>query len=621
MRPVPLGSGRANFASAVRCPRGDGCTLVEALYCRRGSALLPAPLNVAKASEAVDCQARDGTHRRPHVVPVAGKGRAVASSESLSARGRWWRALRREVEPGLEKVKEEVGGPARVRVVLLLACILSLDSADQGAIGAVAPQLESSLRISNVELGLLVTVTAVLGGVATIPMGSLVDRTRRVRLISIAILLWGVAEGVSGASASYWMLVVTRLALAAVTATAAPVVASLTGDLFPPQDRGRTYGFIVTGEIVGAGVGVLVSGLIAGSLGWRPALAVLALPSLAVSWALWRYLPEPARGGGSWIEKGAEEIPNDEHAVARPAAADESDRSGEAADGVVEIVKKKGIGAEPDIVVTEDPSRWGLVRAIRYVLSVKTNVILIISSSVGYFFFAGLKTFALLFVRGQYQVSQGVATVLVLAVGTAAAAGIVVAGRKSDRWIRRGHIAARLDVGLVGYALGAVLLVPALLTTDLVPALPLIMLAAAGIAAPNGTLDAARLDIVPSLVWGRAEAVRTTVRTLLEAAAPLTFGLLSEAFGSNKGGFAIVASGSKSPAGSPAQVQGLKDAFLLMLVPLAVSGLVILFARKSYPVDVASAAESDRRLAADQSVEPSAAGELRSRDDKGRRPA
>lgn len=141
------------------------------------------------------------------------------------------------------------------------------------------------------------------------------------------------------------------------------------------------------------------------------------------------------------------------------------------------------------------------------------------------------------------------------------------------------------------------LLVPALLVGGIGVALPLLMFAAAGLAAPNATLDAARLDVVPAQLWGRAESVRTAVRTLLEAAAPLAFGFVSEQFGADKGGLGIVAGGAKSPAGTPAQVHGLEITFLLMLVPLAASGLMLLVARKAYPVDVASAEESQRRAA------------------------
>ena len=502
--------------------------------------------------------------------------------------------------PRVEQVTETVGGPARRRAIVLLASILALDAADQGAIGAVAPDLERSLSISNVELGLLVTVTAVVGGIFTIPMGSLVDRVNRVRLAALVILGWGVAQAVSGLAVSYPMLIVTRLALSTVTALAAPAVASLTGDLFPPEERGRIYGLVITGELVGAGFGVLVSGLVAGWFGWRPAIALLALPSVALSWFLWRRLPEPARGGYSWIERGDEEITAaDEVDVEAepPAVAARRAPAGHGEVSVHEAVASAGVEAEPEIVVSEDPSGWSLRRAVRYVLSVRTNVIMIISSSVGYFFFAGLKVFAVLFVRGQYDVSQALATVLVVVVGAGAVAGVILAGRTSDRMIGRGRITARLDAGVVGYCAAGLLLLPALLTRNLALAVPFIFVAGAAVAAPNSTLDAARLDVVPSQLWGRAEAVRTVVRTFLEAAAPLAFGVISEFFGANRGGLGVAASGAKSPAGSPAQVTGLDDAFLVMLVPLVASGLILLLGRRSYPVDVASASRSQREVA------------------------
>jgi MFS family permease len=500
---------------------------------------------------------------------------------------------------GVDRLTEHVGGPARRRVVLLLACVLSLDAADQGAIGAVAPDLTRSLHISNIELGLLVTLTSLVGAFATLPMGNLVDRVPRVRLVAGAIVLWGFTELAGAFSVNYGMLLVTRIGLGAVTAVAAPAVASLTGDLFPPGERGRIYGFVVTGELVGAGVGVLVAGLVAGWLGWRPALGILALPSLVLAWALCRWFPEPARGGRSWIVRGAEAIPSTEEAP-REDGRREAERQARADDDVKpvrELVDRMGVEPNEEIVVEADPGGWTLREAVRYVLRVRTNVVMIVASSLGYFFFAGLKTFAVLFARGHYGLSQGVATLLVVVLGGAAAVGVIVGGRVSDRFIAKGRVTSRLDVGVLGYSGAALLLVPALLAGGIGIALPLLMFAAAGLAAPNATLDAARLDVVPAQLWGRAESVRTAVRTLLEAAAPLVFGFVSEQFGANKGGFGIVAGGAKSPAGTPAQVHGLEIAFLLMLVPLAASGLMLLLARKAYPVDVASAEESQRRAA------------------------
>ena len=74
--------------------------------------------------------------------------------------------------------------------------------------------------------------------------------------------------------------------------------------------------------------------------------------------------------------------------------------------------EKRGVKPDPDLVLTEDPREMPLARAVRYILSIPTNVHLIVSSSLGYFYFSGLSTFALLFVKGHYHVNQATAEVV-----------------------------------------------------------------------------------------------------------------------------------------------------------------------------------------------------------------
>src|ERR1700678_2265994 len=155
------------------------------------------------------------------------------------------------------QVVEVVGGPARARVITLFAGVLALSSAQIATVGAVAPQLERSLHIGNTKIGLLNSVALLVGGVAVVPVG----------------LLVAVAH-------SYSSLLLTRVGLGAVAATAGPAIASLTGDYFPSRERGRIYGYILSGEIIGTAVGFMVSGTLASVFSWRVAFAVLAIPSL-----------------------------------------------------------------------------------------------------------------------------------------------------------------------------------------------------------------------------------------------------------------------------------------------------------------------------------------------------
>ncbi len=472
-----------------------------------------------------------------------------------------------------------IAASLRGRVVILLAAVLALESADATAVGAAAPQLEASLHISNLQLGLLAAISTLVGAVATIPVGSLADRVNRSRLLALTIVCWALAMLAGASALSYEWLLLSRIGLGVLTAAAGPMVASLTGDYFPATERARIYGYILSGELLGAGFGFVVSGSVASLVSWRGAFAVLALPALALAVLVWRGLPEPERGReGALIPTSDRGQPGTNDAE-DPDAPAETARRAVVAQGVAPIASR---------ILREDPGRLPLTRAIRYVLSIPTNRWLIAASAIGYFFFAGLRTFGLVFARGHFALGQASATLFLFFAGLGSLAGVLLSGRVADWLISRGHLSARVLVGAVAYVLAALVLVPALLLTSIGLAVFPLMLGAAALAAPNPPLDAARLDVMPSRMWGRAEGVRTCLRQLAQGAAPLLFGLLAD----------VLASGSGDALGatqvvSPARTLGLQYAFLLMLLPLVMSGGFLLRARSSYPADVASALASE----------------------------
>lgn len=434
-----------------------------------------------------------------------------------------------------------------------------------------------------------------IGALATLPVGALTDRINRTNLLVGAIVAWSVAMAVSGTSTSYLMLLLTRLALGAIVATASPTVTSLIGDLFPAAERGRIYGFILSGELVGTGIGFLVSGDVAAVLSWRYSFWVLAVPGFVLAVAIWRMLPEPVRGGQSRLQVGDAEIRPAHHVEDRtpadPAAKDAGGgaRSGEAEGEIQREVDEAGVRPHHTLVLHTDPTDRSLWWAVRYVLSVRTNVYLIIASALGYFFFAGLRTFAVVFLRARFGLGQGVASSLLVLIGVGAVVGVLVAGPLSDRLLVRHHLTGRLLVGGIAFIVAGVLFLPGFLTTSLLLAAPLFFLAAAGVGGANPPLDAARLDLMHFRLWGRAESVRTVLRSSLEAVAPLLFGYVSSLFGGNGAGF-----------GQPGGVEqrgavGLDHTFLIMLAPLVVAGtILLLWARRSYPRDVATAVASER---------------------------
>ncbi|WP_433604879.1 MFS transporter [Dactylosporangium sp. CA-139114] len=449
------------------------------------------------------------------------------------------------LSPLLRWCESAFGGPARTGIVLMFGGVLALASADIGMVGALARPLEAEFGISHAELGLLATVSSGVGALVALPMGVFADRVARVRLLVLTVALWSVALIFGGIAPSYLWLLLSRLALGAAVAASGPLLASLLGDLIVAEDRAKVYGWILTGEMIGAGVGLIVGGGVGLALSWRYGFWLLGLAGAGLGAALYRWLPEPARGGPSRVPPGAVEIPQ-----ASP-------------------VTLRGAGAGADR--SEAGQAWrSLAGTFGLLLRVRTIRLLVVASSIGYFFFAGLRTFVVVFVMEHYGVGVGELIGLVVAVGAGGLTGAVLSGRQTDRWLARGHSNARIIVPAVAYAATAVLFALGLLASTVPVALPLFVGGAFMLGAANPPLDAARLDIVAPWMWGRAESIRTVLRLSAEAGAPVLFGLLADWL-----------------AGVVGTTYGvnLRDTFLLMLWPLLANGLVMLLARRTYTAD------------------------------------
>ncbi|MGH3629173.1 MAG: hypothetical protein ACRDRL_17260, partial [Sciscionella sp.] len=111
-------------------------------------------------------------------------------------------------------------------------------------------------------------------------------------------------------------------------------------------------------------------------------------------------------------------------------------------------------------------------------------------------------------------------------------------------------------------------------------AIPLYLLAAACFGMANPALDAGRLDIIPSRLWGRAEAIRTLLRSGTEALAPLLFGFVSGRFGAEA-----------------SRGVGMRYTFMIMVFVVMVAAVLLLvMARRHYPRDVATALATERNI-------------------------
>ena len=141
---------------------------------------------------------------------------------------------------------------------------------------------------------------------------------------------------------------------------------------------------------------------------------------------------------------------------------------------------------------------------------------------------------------------------------------MLTGGPLGDALLHRGRLNGRVLVAAWAAVATVLLFIPALLTRSALTALPYVVLAAVFLSAQNPPIDAARLDIMPPWLWGRAEGVRNFVRTGAQALAPVLFGAVSQ----------YVFGGGNS---------GLRWTFVVMMVPLSASAVFLFAASPAVP--------------------------------------
>jgi len=479
------------------------------------------------------------------------------------------------LESAKERVVSVAGGPARLQIIAVLAAILAVESCDLGTVSAVSGELKAAFHLGNTDIGLLLAVVSFVAAAATLPLGVLVDRFSRRKLLMIVVATWVVVEGLSGTATSFSFLLVTRAVIGALTAVAWPCVASLTGDFFPARDRAAIYGLIIAGELVGMGIGFFISGEASTLLNWRWSFFAMAVPAIALVWVIWRFLPEPERGSQSWITEG-EEDPN---AASRPSSQQpkrrrQGQKEKSDSSSPQESVRRAHVRPREELILREDPTGWSLWRVMGYLLRLPTYGLLIAASALAYYFLSGARAFAMIYITQHYHIARGVVSPLVFVVGIGTLAGTITGGRLAERLLRKGKADARIVVAAVALALSVPILGMAIWTSNALLGIGLMTIGAGVLSAAVAPIDAARLDIVHSRLWGRGEAGRMAMRSLFEGGAPLLFGALSEWLGGGQ--------------------RGLMWTFLIMLIPMLIASLLGVSARKTYLRDVATAAASSR---------------------------
>ncbi len=196
--------------------------------------------------------------------------------------------------------------------LLALTLAMAIGFAMMGSFATVQESVKADLRLSDAMLGVIQGVSAALALVVfSIPVGLLVDRVNRVRLMIALALVWTLGTALTALADGTTMLFAARVLTATGTTGALTAALSLTADLCLPTQRGRAMLIVNLGKIAGVatafalggwlfgrfasgGVPAFAAPLFAGLAPWRATHAVLAALSLVLILPL-LLLREPAR--------------------------------------------------------------------------------------------------------------------------------------------------------------------------------------------------------------------------------------------------------------------------------------------------------------------------------------
>jgi MFS family permease len=193
-------------------------------------------------------------------------------------------------------------GSTRGSQLLLLAVALSAANYARTALGPLQERVRLALALSDNQIALLQGPAMALPLViAALPLGLLIDRSSRARLIFIFAFLSLLGSVATALASNFAMLFAARCLVGLAASATSVAVLSLLSDLYAPAQRGRATMAVAVGEVAGASAafalgGALLALFVTTLNGWQSAMFWLSVP-LALVMFLMVAMREPPRRG------------------------------------------------------------------------------------------------------------------------------------------------------------------------------------------------------------------------------------------------------------------------------------------------------------------------------------
>ena len=211
----------------------------------------------------------------------------------------------------------------RSYVLIALMLIYTLNFIDRTLISVVAQPIINKFSLNDTQWGLLSGPPfALFYALMGIPIAMWADRSNRVMVIAVCVIVWSIMTALCGMATGFLWLLLFRVGVAVGEAGCTPPATSIITDYYPPKSRANAIGIYSMGVTLGGVLAQLFGGTIASIKGadfgawidsiglgfmfsgmdwttvegWRIAFVVIGAPGAMIALILWLTIKEPPRG-------------------------------------------------------------------------------------------------------------------------------------------------------------------------------------------------------------------------------------------------------------------------------------------------------------------------------------
>jgi MFS family permease len=161
--------------------------------------------------------------------------------------------------------------PARFSgaVLALLALAIFINYVDRGNLATAAPLIKGELKLSNTQVGILISAFFWIYVPGQLLAAWLVSRINAYRTLVIGLAIWSAATVLTGFATGFAVLLALRLLLGLGESAGFPASSKLLAQHLPAHRLGSANALLSSGIMLGPAAGTFLGGLLIAHAGWR----------------------------------------------------------------------------------------------------------------------------------------------------------------------------------------------------------------------------------------------------------------------------------------------------------------------------------------------------------------